>query len=218
VRITHVQLDDSSLTCLLRPLTHSNRTIRELNLMGSLEKVTQLGYTALSQLLLTNAALQRVHIDSLTLSLIDGMATACSKYGENASAVLPCISAALHCETLPSGGLICLPVINDATAAAVAVLTSCTASLTGVYCDVSLVSPSSMGYAWLLQANAQRPNNVTFYLKSVRTSDETLPSSQRWYSFVLIYSATMICWCLTRLPLVLKGRVQLCDWSATTCK
>lgn len=182
VKIIDMQLDDSILTCLLRPLIHCNRTIRELHLKGSLKTVTKTGYVALSQMLLTNGSLQRLYIDCFTLSLLDGMATACIKYAESASAALPRVSAALHFETPPLGGLICLPVINDARAAAVAVLISCTASLIGMYCNVSLVSSSSMGYAWLLQANAIRPNNVTIYLKSVRTTDETLPSPQRWYS------------------------------------
>lgn len=176
-----MQLDDSCIICLLRPLTHCNRTIRELNLTGSLDAVSELGYAALSQMLMSNDALQRIYLSCFSVKLIDGMATACSKFGDGASATLPCISAALHFESLPQGGIICLEVLNDATAAAAAVLINCAASLVGIHCSVSTVSPLSKGYAWLLQANAQRPNNATIYLKSVRTTDETLQSSQRWY-------------------------------------
>ena len=189
IKIMNVQLDDNSITCLLRPLTHCNRTIRELNLAGSLKTITDLGYASLSQMLLTNDALLRVYIDGFIPELLDGMAMACdSKYGDNASATLPRISAALHLETLPFGGMIRLPVGKDATAAAAAVLISCTASLCGMYCDVSMVSSLSRGYAWLLLANAQRPNNVTIYFKSLRTTDETVESAKRWcFTIVCLY-------------------------------
>ena len=181
IKIMNVQLDDNSITCLLRPLTHCNRTIRELNLAGSLKTITDLGYASLSQMLLTNDALLRVYIDGFCQELLEGMAMACgSKHGDDASAALPRVSAALHFETLPFGGMMYLPVVKNTTAAAAAVLISCTASLCGMYCDVSIVSSQSQGYAWLLQANAQRPNNVTIYLKSLRTADETLPSAKRW--------------------------------------
>ena len=181
VKIMHVQLDDSSIIGLLRPLAYCSRNIRELNFTGSFKRASELGYAALSQTLLNNDALQRVFIDGFCSSLLDGMAIACgSKFGENALELLPRVSAALHFETLPSGGMINLPVATDAKAAAAAVLISCAASLVGMYCNISLLPTSSRGFAWLLQANAQRPNNVTLYLKSVRTSDETLQSSQRW--------------------------------------
>jgi hypothetical protein len=150
-------------------------------MVGSLGDVSELGYASLSQMLLTNNALQRLYISCFSLRLLEGMAVACSKCDQEASARLPQISAALHFENLPSGGMICAPAVNDATAAAAAVIISCAAALVGIYCNVSTVSPSSKGYAWLLQANAQRPNNVTIYLKSVRTTDETLLSSKRWY-------------------------------------
>ncbi len=182
VRMVNVALDDSSITTLMRPLTHCNRTIRELNVAGSLNAVTALGCAALAQMLLTNDAMQRVYIDSCSARLVDGMAAACSKYRESASRALPRVSAVLHFETPPVGGMICQPVVDDATAAAAAVLLSCASSLVGMYCNVSLVPASSTGYAWLLQANAQRPNNLTIYLKSVRTTDENLQSSDRWYS------------------------------------
>ena len=153
--------------------------------------MTEPGYAALSQMLLTNCALQRLYIDCFTSSLLDGMASACIKFGLSATAALPHVAAALHFETLPSGGIIFLPVVNDATAAAAAVLISCAASLSGMCCNVSLVSSSSIGYAWLLQANALRPNNLTIYLKSVRIADETLPSSQRWYA--PLYRDILLC-------------------------
>lgn len=185
VKMINVHLDDSSIACLSRPLIHCNRSIRELNLVGSLDAVSELGYVSLSQMLLTNDALQRMYVGCFSLKFLDGMAVACSKCGHTASSLLPRISAALHFEIPPLGGMICVPAVNDATAAAAAVLINCAAALVGMYCNVSMVSSSSKGYAWLLQANAQRPNNVTIYLKSVRTADETLQSSQRWYFSVL---------------------------------
>lgn len=151
VRMVKVALDDSSITTLMRPLTHCNRSIRELNVAGSLDAVTALGCTALAQMLLTNDALQRVYLDSCSTVLVEGVAAACSKYRESAPHALPRVSAALHFETPPVGGMLCLPVVDDATAAAVAVLLSCAASLVGMYCNVSLVPASSTGFAWLLR-------------------------------------------------------------------
>jgi hypothetical protein len=151
VRIVNVGLDDSSITTLMRPLTHCNRSIRELNVAGSLDAVTALGCTALAQMLLTNNALQRVYMDSCSAVLVEGLAAACSKYRESAPHALPRVSAAVHFETPPAGGMLCLPVLDDATAAAVAVLLSCAASLVGMYCDVSLVPASSTGFVSLLQ-------------------------------------------------------------------